>query len=490
MSENNFDKHIFDEMSNLRIKPGHHVWGQIQADIRRRRRRRLVGILLPLLLIGSISAFWLMNQSDLSQTQLANNNTEHDQNSTLLNNPDSLDKSNNLGQGNIPDDKEIIASIEAIEPIHSTQQNEVSTMPKSNDSKDLTIVTKTAKPVQVTSQFRNAITEQNLVNEVVPIAAIANSKESELEEHSIHSIRKSVIDIAKMNEQINVLKASEQYDLTSVFPKEEEPILNPNTSVNRQWKFGIHASLGEGGVGNGSLGESIFKSSMVYNSSPGEGSGNYYTNKVELKHHSKKYYHAGFWAAKPINNRLSIQSGLDYQYFSTSTNVGWRIIEERFVVANAEIMESPMEVYYAPGSRNFASSDQLLMGFAMPIEPQNFNNYWHVISVPVQVNYLVTPVNANYGVSLMANIRYQRLLAEEILHFDEKNGIMFRLDGLVNKNQFMFNTGLNIELFKKNRFPVNITPNIGYQVNQFYKPSLKTNHHSWVGGVTVGVQLF
>ncbi|WP_126970789.1 RodZ family helix-turn-helix domain-containing protein [Gynurincola endophyticus] len=506
MSENRFDKHINDEMSQLRIKPGNHVWAQVQATLRRKRRRRLAGFIIPVCVLALLGTYWWMHspKEAVLQNELSNQTLLNDQNSTL-NNP--LADQPAIDINDQKNDRIITANPE------TTAEGRKKDLAV-NDAKPLTQPVIEKKPAASSARITNNKSTVNNIGQS-PVAAalppVTVTQEDPVKEvaekavepptHVVTSFEtKTKKETKNANEDDHIVKTNDQpaIDTAQQLPVEVETLVAMADSVvlpqkekaKRKWKFGIHGSYGESGIGRGGFGESFLKSSMVYNSSPGLQNANYYVDKDELKHQSQKYYHAGLWANKPLTDRLSIQTGFDYQYSSTKTNVGWRVIEERFIVSNPAIQAAPVEYFYAPGMRFTNEVDQVFLAMAMPIKKQEFNNYWHMLSVPVQVNYLLTPVKGNYGISVVAGIRYQRMIAEEMLHFDEANGVMFRLNDLMNKNQFTLTSGLNFEFFRNNKFPVTITPNVGYQLNDFYKPELKSKHHAWMGALSIGVKLF
>lgn len=494
-------------MSQLRIKPGNHVWTQVQATLRRKRRRRLAGFIIPVCVLAVLGTYWWMHSSNeaVLHNELSNQTLLNDQNSTLNNQPSDQHTMDVSDQKN---DRTVTAK-----PVPETTV--------AGNQKDLAVNDSKPRPHPVTEKkaaassartTKNRSTENNHIGQspvaaaLPPVAVVqekpakgVTEKAVEPPTHVVTSIETKTKKEAKnTNEDGYIVKNNEEpaIDTVKQLPVEtlvamaDSVVLPQKEKAKRKWRFGIHGSYGEAGIGRGSFGKSFFQSSMVYNSSPGLQNANYYVDKDELKHQSQQYYHAGLWANKPLTDRLSIQTGFDYQYSSTKTNVGWRVIEERFIVSNPAIQAAPVEYFYAPGMRFTNEVDQVFLAMAMPIKKQEFNNYWHMLSVPVQLNFLLTPVKGNYGVSVMAGIRYQRMIAEEMLHFDEANGVMFRLNDLMNKNQFTLTSGLNFEFFRNNKFPVTITPNVGYQLNDFYKPELKSKHHAWFGALSVGVKLF
>lgn len=472
MSVNNFDDHIFDEMSQLRIKPGPHVFGQVQAELRRKRRRRVAAWLLPILLVGFSGIVWWMNDNKevVPSNQMTQLNQSNDQNSTLIDTLVSPNKNNIVLKEEI---KEVISEKSSTEPIllADNSMTDKRSIRQNNTAKENAV-----------QYFNN--TDQTPIKETL---VSTHEKENTTIEETIHE----VVEEIQPNPTVDTLSIQYIPEESIALNSDSEIPPTPEKKKSKsKWSFGVQTNAGESGVGSGNLSESVFKSSMVYNISPGEAAANYATNKDELRHQSNKTYQIGVFAAKPINERVTVKTGVEYQYYSTRTNVGFRVIDENYEISNLELLNGPEEVFLAPGSRtNGAQADGSIQGM-MPIEAQTYNNYWHYAAIPVEVNYLITPTKANYGVSVFAGIKYQRLMAANVLHFDERNGLMFRLEDLVNKNQWLLNTGLNIEMFRNHKTPVMISPNVGFQMNQFYQPNLNTDHRSWMAGLRVGVKIF
>ena len=66
MQENEFEKRVREEIGGLRLRPSEEVWGKVEAELKRKKRRRVVFfifLLAGLSLLGG-SGYFLWNNGN------------------------------------------------------------------------------------------------------------------------------------------------------------------------------------------------------------------------------------------------------------------------------------------------------------------------------------------------------------------------------------------------------------------------------------------
>src|SRR5690606_8499787 len=141
-------------------------------------------------------------------------------------------------------------------------------------------------------------------------------------------------------------------------------------------------------------------------------------------------FNAGIFAQKKISSKHIIALGLNYEYFSTTNIVSYRL---------------------SPNTYNSVGNIY-----------ETYNSQFHLVEIPVDLKietwqHKKIPVTWRIGASV------SQLLATNALHFGQN--VFYTDNSLFNKTQVNLNAGISAVLFSTKKYPLSIGPFFNYGLN-------------------------
>jgi len=448
--QNEFEKQVQQKMEELKLVPSDPVWQKVEMQIQKKKDRRRMILWIPLFLLIS-AGLWLginqysntysvhhlenktKKQSAVIQPQSTNGITEqNDQTSIGKNIPENAVVSHNPVTKN--KDHILTSAVIDKKSFKKIQRKQIS----------IAVATKIHTKPDVVIQNKITSEQRSQTKANVPLDTGFKAGQS--------------FDTAGTTiKNIEPKKISEPVKQDSVLIKK----MNLKKDVSK-WKYNVIAIAGTSGLGriNFYNGQKSLNYSPNYSSSGSTSGGNppgYGPSEVEKAF----YLAAGVVAKKTLGKRISVSTGLQYNYYSNIIEVGSMINQ------NTVIMDYSVSQFYT--------------NQAMVLEP--YQNHYHFISVPAVFDWQLLkrlPLNFNAGLSL------QYLAGSNALRFDYTTQSYFHSIDAFNRTQVFSELGLTYSVPLKQK-PLTFGPQLQYGLTQLEKDN--PEHHLFSFGLKAQWQL-
>jgi len=168
----------------------------------------------------------------------------------------------------------------------------------------------------------------------------------------------------------------------------------------------------------------------------------------------------GAWIRKPLSPKISLQSGLIYHQYRTSTPVGSQGQGSFFIGSDTNNRRN---------DRYFREGDSI-----------TYINRYHLLSVPASFSFLLNQ-GKNLPVSWYAGIEPGWLMGSNALVKDT-SGILYSDKNLFNRFQVGLETGFSFRLWNKSRHPAELGPVFRYMISPVFKNGTNyAGHLSFIG---------
>jgi len=232
------------------------------------------------------------------------------------------------------------------------------------------------------------------------------------------------------------------------------------TATTKKIAWGINLS---GGVSNISKGFSgLFSANPTYasvasfqNNSPATGGSLAGPSSIK----PGLFYAAGMFVRKPVGKNFSILAGLNYVYNSNHIEVGSKINS-------------------SSNNSTGAAPDQYSTGSA-----STYTNHFHFIELPVIAE---KQLGKTARLNLYGGMSFSLLAATNVLVYDAQKNVYEANKSQVNKMQMGLLAGFGYRLFS-NTYPVEIGPQINYDISSIFKKELYGGRHLFAAGISVKV---
>ncbi len=501
MPGNDFEKQVQQKMDELNFVPSEAVWPEVEKQIAERKKRRVIFIWLPmlLLLLGGSALFYFSGRKNTQTTKEEINSKSI---ASQKNNQKEKDNSNSSVKQ--PQTAQVISK-DSIANLHTAVSAEVNKQQESETANNNT-AGKTKEKVEHRIKLNHAagkvyvatgIDKNNIVasksysekkenkNKVIKVRseepgadelAIAAKEpvlKNKVDDHAKEALDNNK-DIATSPAQ-NVIAVDSSLattntniiDSTNAVVKADSSkaaTKNKNTATAKmKMQWGVNARLGASSVSDGFSGlfdKSLVNSNQNASTTPGNNNnsgifnGGSFAAPSSLR--SGFSFGLGVFISKPLGKNFSLQTGLNYNYYSTQMDVGAKI----------DSNNTPMLQY-----RTGASS--------------SYTNKFHFIELPVLIEKQFGKtsrfaINGGFSFSLLAGI--------SVLMYDAQKSIYISDKDLINKFQVNFIAGAGYRLFPK-LFPIEVGPQISYGLSNIFDKDLYGSKHLFFGGIRAKLYL-
>jgi cytoskeletal protein RodZ len=426
--QNEFEKQVQQKMEELRLVPSDPVWEKVEMQIRKKKDRRAVIFWIPLLALVAVG-LWFGIENYSNQTS-SNQNTPLSPQSHSSNSPVTQ---NNSIDNSLPD------TVDTKKPGSRTATGKTLSKTTSAhvDRKYGIWKPKTATPAATTDKKGSSSATETVtvnakagVNDAeVPLQKVTAPEKSQEEKETISN-----------NEQKSAEQATApvKHDSASVAPSLKKHAL-------AKWKYNLVAMVGTSGLGRVEFYNGMKSASVYYSPSTGvsNSGGNQFSSYGPSAVEKGLAFAIAATAKKQLSRRMFFSSGLQYNYYSNTIQVGQQVPQNRILLGYSV-------------SRYFTAQSSV---------SQPYKNAYHFISVPADLDWQMLrkhPLNLSLGLS------FQYLLASNALRYDYTSQSYFHDMSALNRAQLFSAFALTYSVPLKQR-PLSFGPQIQYGFTRIEK---------------------
>lgn len=481
MPDREFDSSVQRKANELRLEPSPEVWERVAAQINEKDRRRVAPWLwLAAAMIAGALSFWFLSPVDegigtsKKTTQLAEGKVSEEPSkpASKLSNP-ATDPSNSAntpaGSANDPSSASAAASNstgaygesgtgttlngKASRKLFAPDRTIIATNDRGNQNTGIGRP-KSEKNKHITAKTADDYTSTFSENRKERLENTSNvtrfSSEEDLLKNSVVQLR---------------LNKPSQPTINANLPDEGDAKLNASLLENmpseapqqntKNWGLAMQV-----GGGSGSMREGLANSYSPERASMDLANNAFLAPAAarppqEVRPSDVRpgpSFQIGVGISKPISNRLSVVSGLQYAYFSNRIEVGRKIDS---VTMNANFRLQALQSTPTTAAYNAAGNNGT-----------TYVNAYHYLQVPLELSWAVDPAKRftwNNGFL----IGY--LISTDALHYNATAGAYYQDNSLVNKWQTSVQTSFQYRLFKSSSWNINLGPYVNYQLRNVDK---------------------
>ncbi|MGC4039210.1 MAG: outer membrane beta-barrel protein [Chitinophagaceae bacterium] len=504
MQENEFEKQVLQKMDEFRLRPSEPVWIQINKELRKKRRRRLLFIpLFATLLIGGYFAW----QAIFPETKLTGNTVVvSDSPKTKPTNSTISEKNTSNGSSSLLKDKISSTKNPSADDVKETE-HKGSVQGKANNQMnvsvkkltankrgsetaglekrtDLLTVKKKSKEPDETATLNGDITakasSKNLQNEKLnysPTRLAGNTDDFQKIKYQYtvgeavslnenHIISRDPVSMSYQSKRQVLMDSLALNNVPALqLPAiKSEQLRNPATL-----KVGLVLAVGASSRTDkplqiGSSREKSLPSGFNAAYPSFANGGVLILPPSDVKPGAA--FKAGIIAMKSLSRRFDLSTGLIYSYTSDHIQIG-------------------KTVYTSVNYNNNYSLDIRAQTSAIGGQTSNYTNKYHFIELPLSAYYNLTgkwktPLVWNAGVSISRLISTNALLYDEAL-----GGVYYDGNRDFNKTQFNISTGFSFRFAGNGRWQWNIGPEIYVSATKLFDNTYDANKHPLYGGLHI-----
>jgi hypothetical protein len=469
MQDPEFEKQVRQKMQELRFAPGTDVWARVQADIRKKKRRRplIIFLLLAGLMTGGAWLYFGVDWNGGNQQVGELNNKEQ-----ITNNKET--EINNNNQTTPTQSNEATTT-------STDKQDDFTNKNISNSDRNISkAVTTKDKNKKVASQImpKNAAVKKISNKEDFISADVENKKTPENEESGLPTLKgnASYLEVTPPDRMKAKTTPSIVFDSANIKPADKKDLpLKPeelkkqvdslakkpfgaktNNNKKKNWEWGVSAGPG---YANAKSELSLVKSiDRLFSTAATRDS---FLFSPDVK--GSLAFNVGGYISKGINKRLRVKAGLNYEYYSTTMQVG-SFVDSAKAVNQATGNLTMVDAYYRSGNQN------------------KYTNAYHYVSLPVSIQWQVNR-NAKRSIVWENGVSIARLVSTNALQYDPFSHSYYKDKGAQNKTQWMGSSSILFRVATKSNRHVYAGPQVQYAFTNLIKDA--DNKHLRYAGLKV-----
>lgn len=477
MPEKNFEQQVQHTLDELRVVPGGKVWQEVEASLKKDRRRRVIIFWLPLtgiLLLLGIGAAVYFNQG---KTQLDNTNKQVpvaiEQQTVQPQQPDASttiaakkEKTENV-QGGTDAPKSAVPPAENRLPESTSAQRSKPLVRKNLASQNLVPVKEALVLTAQKSKKKSAgaVRAEAMTSTMPP--ALINPAETELDDQLKARLLPNYFMLSQL-QQNNIprpaLPAAGAVWVNT--PDHVGPLVSLGRNKISKWHWGIQVGAGRSGLSNGSLLSFSEKSLMLDNvagqytgNTPPVQAGRSVTAVSGVKNGTG--WSAGFWASRSLYKRLTLQGGLEFTQYNTRQWIG----------------EGFDSVYISPAG----SGINILPGYYRSGDSVRFRNRYTYLELPLLLQWQLNPKAAR-PVTAEAGISFGYLLTAKAMNYYTATGAFFQ--ETTGYSRFSTGLRLGVSLMPFRQWPLAVNPQLKWNLTGL-RPAVAVPSHLWQVGLNL-----
>jgi len=488
MQENEFEKQVHAKMEGLKFQPTQAVWEGVEGKLRKRKKRRYFFIRLPvyfaaLLLAGyftwpdyfqrqpahQLSPGQQLSPAGENSSSLKNQTTSktHEQNpkpggtnvspynsveAGVIPNADS--DAGNTSLKKAPGSSAVVSAGPGYQKPRDNRQLR-------NDPNFRGVVSRNIKKQASRDQQQQQPNfpgpadrlAEGRSGEEAPLAAGQPLSIQESEGPATREIRYTAVNPELSgHDQINTALA-----IRSLSKKGQISLSLVNR--RRPWQVGISFQAGRSGIRNGELNSLSRPADPASMPNLSASNANMYIPPSAMKRGPA--FSPGIYLKKQLNYRFALTIGLNYALYTSSYQVGRRA--DSIIVPQA----------YVADQRQFA-------GLFRTGNNIKYINRYHFVELPVMLQTKLTGRREN-GVYWDAGFSISRLVSTNALFYDNRARLYYKDDGMFNKTQWNFVTGLPVNFYSSKNISFLAGPQFQYGLTKFSSAKNPATHLLFVG---------
>ncbi len=469
MPANEFEKQVQKQLDDFQLNPSATVWKNVEAEIRKKKRRRVIFfILMPLALglIGYLSYHLLYTgqKTELTDQSNAVNNekplaTDKKNNSAKIN--PQTDQTHEIPEQGLLEKEKIIQKQKKVDARGDGLQI------TSNNPSTVSIKNKqTIKPADKTTTVQK--TNNNLqVDQNVPVTigkpVTTTGKEDEAAKTTDNKTnhQKDETDVAAKDPVVSKTDSAKAGSVNDPENNKKETIAKKKVDKGKiKWGISFSAGISGNSVAAFSFGGEKSLDLLSYN--PGSTAGTGQTAVVGPSSvHAGFSFRTGIVAELQISKRSTLSTGLQYAYASNHINIGRK--EDTLIRLN-----------------NFsAQADAFYRG----VQRNNYTNSFHFIQVPLEYHLQLNKGN-KLPLQWDAGLSFGYLIATNGLVYDTSySGIYYRNKEAFNRFHFNMETGLSARLKTRNGSEWIIGPEVSFDTRKLIDNRWDKKQYLLYGGI-------
>ncbi len=516
MPENDFEKNVQQLFDGLKLKPSDEVWAHVHSRLQKDKRRRRFILWVPsLLLLLGAGGYWIIKQENAP----AVNTTAYPENSVTKNLPEQEKAEENTTSFNT--DK-------TAEKLKENTQPEASVAENNAPGQDNSIINKDSKKTDHLSLKASETRGRRLVNTqapdksnnpapyLKPVVKTSQQQHKPLQKkNNFPGAAEEDITLSGNKNKIapennNVFPAQKasavtgypqsvpyplsfagdvhlEQHLDNISRASQTPV---KLSKKKRWEWGIEAGAGVSKIGKGiadilktesdidkpasdnlSLNTNYTNSGMTISNITGQN--NIYIAALPPSASPVKpgsAWRAGLFVRLQVRERLSLSSGIMYNYFSTQREVG------RIISPSQGFSQNTTNARY---SATYAQQDG-----------KSYTNKYHYITFPVGIEWQLNKGIKLPPIALNAGADLSWMTATNALHYNANTGSYFEDKSRFNKFQAGIYTGLSVKLLRHGRHPLDIGPVFQYNLSNLIKYNNYKSRNMIYGGISARLVLW
>ena len=435
--QNEFEKQVEQKMEELNLVPSDPVWQKVEMQIRKKNDRRRIILWIPLFVLIA-TGLW----------------TGIDQYSNTFNSRKTIDKIKKENYPVVPQSTQ-----KTLE-----EDNQVLVHKSGNETPHLTGIISKRKnlnllfvPLKTSSQEKNrkeisTADRKKTSAKIGQTFVVENTIQNNHPDQSPNNITARDTSLKTTQNGDTIIAANDLKTSSQTVSKDSTVIKKP--AVNKhafKWKANIVAAAGSSGLGRINMYNGQKAMSTYSTPSMGANGGNtgsqfgYGPSEVE----KGSFFAFGVLSKKRIGKRTFFSSGLQYNYYSNTIQVGTSVNQ------NTVIMAYAVTQYYSNQTN----------------ATQPYRNKYHFISVPLSLDWQLLkkhPLNFTTGLSV------QYLIETNGLRFDYATQSYFHNIKAFNRTQLFSELDLIYSVTVKQK-PLTFGPQLQYGITKIEKDN--ADHH-------------
>lgn len=463
MSDNSFERHIQQEFTSFHLTPSGRVWCEVEKKLKasRKKRRGFIWLFSGLLLIGAGSLWYygLDKQQAVSlyhrgmvSTVPANQYSNEPVVPDLKN---RQDQNKQMEQGPADAETKIKQSATGMArkiPAHPEKRNHVGPT-------DDQAAFRENPPAQVRTEPLPPAHAMQTHEAEKTQAKILTSEEDETEPLRVKKPGALQQDSGALA-QSSPIQPNPPAEVPGTAPAPQKPVRI--TGWNLRW------NLGWSGLSDGFISVGQKSSAADYSNSPGSSTGGQGSAQYAYTQANSLAWGAGLVMNRPLGRKTTLNAGIVYRYYSTSSKVGSQYASA--ITVNNGIRNLDLSSYYSSGSQT------------------TYTNRYHLVELPLEVNVLLNR-NKRAPLSWHAGISPGYMAGSNAM-IQDTSGIIYKDASNYNRFQIGLLTGLQIRLFPGSSHALELGPVFQYQLTPAFKPSTGANGNLFFLGLQGDLRLF
>ena len=467
MPENNFEKNVQQRMEELKLQPSGTVWGKVYDKIRKEKKRRrfIVWFLLFAFLLLGGGGWWLLrdNNNRFITNRDTGNNGDFNKAAEVKVQPDQSRV--DLQHDEIPADK-----IGQAQELNSQEKKNKETRKKSNETKAGFTIPRISKKAINNTDSVTYKEEKSILVQDEDIYAVSPSLKVFSKQRITDSDSEVLPDGKTRIVMPGIQKASGLDVLTlskdslqqvfSLHPKDQESMKKSN------WEWNIIAGMGISNITKG-----IFeffnynRSSLADYASPGTGPSTPQGQQSPSSPTNGFSWQLGVQAKRKLSKKIGFSIGLDFSSYSNLQKTG--SFKDTTVIINNGVTSVSADGIYRNGGT------------------ESFTNHFYYMEVPF---FLHWQLNRGYKIPItwQNGISFGYLISSEALFYNASSNIFYSDKDLMNKTQWIYQTGFSAGLLNKTNHPVTAGLLFNYHLRSLQKQKPGATNHLTSLGVRLG----